>query len=246
MSKSTINFPDPRTHRFRPHTFITEDEFYCFTEVVHFGGKLTVENLRAAYRKGIFPWAVGNCPTPWYCPEKRAILKFENLHVPRSLRVARRKENLTFTIDRAFRRVIENCATVGRKTYDDDDLNKGNPIIDYSTWITDEFIEAFTALHQSGDAHSVEAWDADGQLVGGLYGVDAGGVFCGESMFHFRSNASKLAFLYLVDHLKARGSTWLDTQLMTPHFKMLGASEIPRTEFLDKLEKTLAQNLQLF
>ena len=111
------------------------------------------------------------------------------------------------------------------------------------TWITDEFISVFSELHKAGMAHSVETWDADGNLVGGLYGVDAGGVFCGESMFHIAPNTSKLALLFLIDHLRSRGSTWLDTQVMTPHMKALGAKEIDRVEFLDKLKET--QNLEL-
>ena len=111
------------------------------------------------------------------------------------------------------------------------------------TWITDEFISVFSELHKARMAHSVETWDADGNLVGGLYGVDAGGVFCGESMFHIAPNTSKLALLFLIDHLRSRGSTWLDTQVMTPHMKTLGAKEIDRVEFLDKLKET--QNLEL-
>jgi len=100
-------------------------------------------------------------------------------------------------------------------------------------------------LHAEGDAHSVEVWDGV-DLVGGLYGVDAGGVFCGESMFFKKPNASKLALLHLVDHLRSRGSTWLDVQVMTPHFKVLGTKEIRREEFLDKLEETQGKNLKLF
>lgn len=241
-----IDFPDPRTFDFEPQAYITDDEFYYFTEVIHFGGELSIENLRRAYRIGVFPWAVGSAPTPWYCPEQRAVIEFADLHIPRSLRKAREKSELTLTIDRAFPDVIENCASVGRKRYEATGDEQQNPVIEFSTWITDEFIAAFTALHRAGSAHSVEAWDADGKLVGGLYGVDAGGVFCGESMFHHRSNASKICFLHLVEHLEARGATWLDVQMMTPHFELLGAREITRREFLDKLAETLASNLKLF
>ncbi|MEP6925402.1 MAG: leucyl/phenylalanyl-tRNA--protein transferase [Pyrinomonadaceae bacterium] len=239
-----IDFPDPRTYDFFPQAYITDDEFYYFTEVIAFGGALSVENLRRAYRIGVFPWAVGSTPTPWYCPEKRAILEFENLYIPRSLRKAQKKSDLIFTIDAAFSDVIENCARIGRKRPDETD--GGKSIVEFSTWITDEFIHAFIALHESGSAHSVEAWDTTGNLVGGLYGVDAGGAFCGESMFHHSPNASKLCFLHLVEHLSAGGAKWLDIQMMTPHFELLGAHEITRLEFLDKLEKTLAQRLKLF
>lgn len=248
---AAINFPDPRTFRFEPHVYAENDEFYYFTEVLHFGGELTVENLRRAYSLGAFPWAVGGCPTPWYCPEQRAIIEFAELHVPRSLRIARRKTDFVCTIDRAFERVIKSCASIGRKARADALESRGDaeieaPELDYGTWITPEFIEAFINLHRAGGAHSVEVWDARGELVGGLYGVDAGGVFCGESMFHLRSNASKFAFLHLVEHLAVRGAMWLDVQMMTPHFAALGAKEIARQEFLGKLEKTFQLHLQLF
>jgi len=172
-------------------------------------------------------------PLPWYCPEKRAILEFAELHVPSSLERARRKNLFTFTIDKDFKSVIKNCSGVERAG------EKG-------TWITDEFIEAYTELHRAGTAHSVEAWDLEGNLVGGVYGVDAGGVFCGESMFHKVSNASKLALLFLIDHLQKNNATWLDVQVMTPHIKVLGAREIRRREFLRKLKETQGLELKLF
>ena len=244
-----IDFPDPRTFEFEPQVYAANDEFYYFTEVLHFGGELTVENLRRAYSLGAFPWAVGSCPTPWYCPEQRAIIEFSELHIPRSLRIARRKTDFVCTIDRAFEQVINNCARIGRKRRADALEFVGEAAeteLDYGTWITPEFVEAFINLHRAGSAHSVEVWNQSGELVGGLYGVDAGGVFCGESMFHLRSNASKFAFLHLVEHLQKRGATWLDVQMITPHFEVLGAKEIARQQFLDKLEKTLRLDLQLF
>ncbi|MBK8304996.1 MAG: hypothetical protein IPK98_17025 [Chloracidobacterium sp.] len=112
--------------------------------------------------------------------------------------------------------------------------------------MTPEFEQVFTQLHKDGMAHSIEAWDAGGNLVGGLYGIDAGGVFCGESMFYKAPNASKLSLLFLIDHLKSRGSTWLDTQVMTLHLNALGAKEIDRGEFLDKLKATQNLGLTLF
>lgn len=197
------------------------------------GGELTVENLRAAYRQGIFPWTVDGLPLPWFCPEKRAILEFANLHIGRSLRKEQKRNLFTFTVDHAFAEVMTICAQIKR--------GDGN-----GTWITDDFIEIYSELHRAGEAHSVEVWDADGKLVGGLYGVDAGGVFCGESMFHREPNASKLALLFLIEHLARRGATWLDVQVQTPHLTALGAKEISRGAFLEKLEKTLAQSLKLF
>ena len=227
-----INFPNPRYHEFTEWVLFG-DYYYNARDIIGFGGDLTVENLRNAYRRGIFPWHVDGLPLPWYCPEERAILEFERLHLPRSLRREWQKTAFTFTIDRDFEAVIEACARAKRSD-------------GYGTWITPDFIRAYCEFHASGDAHSVEVWDEQGALVGGLYGVDSGGVFCGESMFHLRSNASKFALLHLVEHLRARGATWLDIQVMTPHFEVLGAEDVPRRAFLDKLEETQKLALKLF
>lgn len=229
---SQIIFPDPRTHEF-PEWVLFGEYYYHARDILAFGGELTTENLRAAYRRGIFPWHIDGVPLPWFCPEFRAVLEFSELHVPKSLRREQNKAHFTFTIDRDFRGVIESCSKARRSD-------------GYGTWITPEFIRAYTEFHRAGDAHSVEVWDAGGELVGGLYGVDAGGVFCGESMFHVAPNASKLALLHLVEHLKERGATWIDIQVMTPHFKVLGAKEIERDLFLDKLEEAQRRNLKLF
>jgi leucyl/phenylalanyl-tRNA--protein transferase len=228
---SKINFPDPRRHEFSEWVLFG-DYYYNARDIIGFGGDLTIENLRDAYRRGIFPWHVDGLPLPWYCPEMRAILEFDRLHLPKSLRKEWAKTGLSFTIDNNFEAVIKNCARAKR--------NDG-----YGTWITPEFIRAYCDFHAAGDAHSVEVWD-ENILVGGLYGVDAGGVFCGESMFHLRSNASKFALLHLIEHLKSRGATWLDIQVMTPHFEVLGAEEMEREDFLDKLEETQNLGLKLF
>ena len=209
------------------------DFYYNARDIIEFGGDMTVENLSKAYRNGIFPWHIDGLPLPWFCPARRAILEFSELHIPRTLRKEYRKTDFTFTIDKDFRNVVENCAKA-KRTHES------------GTWITKNFVEAYTKFHHAGEAHSVEVWDSFGNLVGGLYGVDAGGVFCGESMFFKRSNASKFALLFLIEHLKKRGATWLDTQVMTPHVEVLGAKEINRREFLDKLEETQSKNLNLF
>jgi leucyl/phenylalanyl-tRNA--protein transferase len=169
---------------------------------------------------------------PWFSPPDRAIIEFSELHIPKSLRKFQKKNPFTFTIDKAFEEVMANCAAVSRSG------QRG-------TWITQDIFDSYTDLHHIGFAHSVEVWEGE-ELVGGLYGVDVGGVFCGESMFHLRSNASKLAFLHLVEHLSRRGATWLDTQVMTPHFEAFGAKEIPRNDFLAKLEHTLEVSSKLF
>ncbi len=228
----SIEFPNPRTHQYsdwvRVGTF-----FYDAHDILSFGGELTVKNLRTAYRSGIFPWHIDGLPLPWFCPEYRAILGFSELHIPKSLRKEYAKTEFTFTIDKDFEAVIKNCSKTKRSD-------------SYGTWITPDFIRAYCEFQAAGDAHSVEVWDSFGELVGGLYGIDAGGVFCGESMFFTRSNASKFALLFLIEHLKSHGATWLDIQVMTPHFKILGAREIDRARFLDKLEETQSLNLKLF
>ena len=225
-------FPDPRTYRYPEWVRIGEYLFRSY-DVVSFGTPLTAENVREAYLKGIFPWFTEGIPLPWHCPEERAILDFADLKVPRSLEKERRKERFTFTIDGDFRAVIKACSRAYRPGQ-------------YGTWITPEFEDVYSQLHSEGMAHSVEAWNSGGELVGGLYGIDAGGVFCGESMFYKEPNASKLALLFLIGHLASRGSAWLDAQVMTPHMEALGAREIPRPDFLEKLDITQRLKLRLF
>jgi len=225
-------FPDPQNHDF-PEWLLVGEYFYYAKDVVSFGTQLTAETVAEAYRKGIFPWYTKGVPLPWHCPQQRAVLDFGRLHIPRSLRKERQKGPYLFTIDNDFRSVIKACAAVKRP-------DQGG------TWITAKFIDVYCELHETGMAHSVEAWDSDGKLVGGLYGVDAGGVFCGESMFHIAPNASKLALLFLIDHMEGRGATWLDAQVMTPHLEALGAIDISRGDFLDRLKETQSRNLSLF
>ena len=227
-----IDFPNPRRHEFTEWASFGE-YFYNTRDIIGFGGEMTVENLRNAYRRGIFPWAIEGLPLPWFCPEHRAVLEFSDLHIPKSLKRVWKKNEYTFTIDKSFRRVVESCSRVKRAR-------------ESGTWITADFIESYTKFHRAGDAHSVEVWDSSDELVGGLYGVDTGGVFCGESMFFIKPNASKLALLFLVEHLKNRGATWLDVQVMTPHFESFGAKEISREAFLNKLEDAQSENLKLF
>ena len=201
--------------------------------VVGVGDDLSVEALRDAYQQGIFPWPIPGYPLLWFCPPRRAVLDFDRLHVPTRLARLRRRTALTFTLDRAFDGVIDACRRSPRPRQE-------------GTWITPPMLHAYCALHRAGDAHSVEAWDESGTLVGGLYGVAVGGVFSGESMFHLAPNASKLALLFLMEHLQARGLGWIDIQVMTPHMAVLGAHEIPRDEFLDRLEVEHARGLRLF
>jgi leucyl/phenylalanyl-tRNA--protein transferase len=231
MSPST--FPDPRNYDF-PEWVLHGEYFYKADDIVSIGEPLTVKNVKEAYPKGIFPWHIDRMPLPWFCPKKRAIIEFSDLHIGRSLAKERRKGQFTFSIDRDFDAVIQACAESNR------DGQRGG------TWITRDFIRVYSELHREGVVHSVEAWDAEGNLAGGLYGVDAGGVFCGESMFFRQPNASKLALLFLIDHLASRGSTWLDAQVMTDHMKALGAKEIERDEFLRDLANEQSRDLKLF
>lgn len=225
-------FPEPLTYRY-PEWVQIGEYFLRSHDVVAFGTPLTPANVVEAYEKGIFPWYTDGIPLPWHCPERRAILEFHRLKIPRSLEKERRKVHLTFTIDKAFDAVILECSRAYRPGQ-------------FGTWITPEFREVYTQLNDEGVAHSVEAWGPDGDLVGGLYGIDAGGVFCGESMFYKMPNASKLSLLFLIDRLSERGSTWLDAQVMTPHMKALGAREISRRNFLTLLRYAQSQNLILF
>lgn len=202
-------------------------------EVVGVGDDLRPEVLLWAYSQGIFPWPITGYPLLWFCPPQRAVLDFDALHIPHSLARARRRSRLTFTLDTAFPLVIAACRTSPRPGQD-------------GTWITPAMVEAYTTLHELGHAHSVEAWDENGALVGGLYGVAVEGVFSGESMFHRAPNASKLALLFLIDHLRSRGLDWMDIQTLTPHMQALGATLLPRDVFLDRVATTQTRHLVLF
>ena len=186
--------------------------------LVAIGGDLSVPRLLLAYRSGIFPWTVD--PITWWSPEPRAIFELDGFHVSRSLARIIQKGVFSITVDRAFGRVMQGCAAPapGRR----------------STWISPEFIDAYTQLHQQGHAHSLECWQGR-RLVGGIYGVTIGGLFAGESMFHRVNNASKVALHHLVRHLRERGFALFDIQMVTPATQPLGAIEIPRHEYLQRL-----------
>lgn len=200
--------------------------------IVAMGGPLTTTNLLRAYCKGIFPWPIRDDIVPWCCPEERGILEFDDLHIPRRLARTKRQSTFHFTIDRAFPQVITHCATIRRNH-------------ESGTWITRQMIRAYCELHRLGRAHSVEVW-AGAELAGGVYGVEACGSFSGESMFSLQPNASKLALLFLVEHLKQRGLDWIDIQMVSPHLEALGAKTVSRADFLEKLAATQKRKLVLF
>lgn len=188
-----------------------------------FGGDLKPERLLRAYREGIFPWFEEGQPYLWWSPDPRLVLFPNNLRISKSMRKVIRDQKFDIKFDHDFKKVIQNCAVTGRKEQD-------------GTWITNEMIEAYTSLHALGYAHSVEAYEG-AELVGGLYGIAIGKVFFGESMFHHRSNASKVAFIELCRFLLENDFQLIDAQQDTSHLRSFGALTIRREMFLDYLEK---------
>jgi leucyl/phenylalanyl-tRNA--protein transferase len=178
---------------------------------------LTPRRLLDAYRQGIFPWYGGDQPVLWWSPDPRMVLFIEDFRIARSLRKRLKQQTVEIRVDTAFRSVIEACARVHRPGQ-------------AGTWITPAIIDAYTALHEAGNAHSVETW-SNGRLIGGLYGVAIGRMFFGESMFADEPDASKIALVHLVEVLRARGFPLIDCQQETAHLASFGARPIPRTTF---------------
>lgn len=190
--------------------------------ILAYGGDLTPSRLMLAYRSGIFPWYSKHDPILWWSPDPRFILELDEFKLRRSLK--KRLKQFEYRFDSAFEEVMRECAVIPRPGQQ-------------GSWILSEVIEAYTQLHHMGYAHSVEAYQ-EGKLVGGLYGVAVGGVFCGESMFAKVSDASKAAFAVLIEHLKAWGFDFVDAQVPTEHLKSLGAKEVARDYFLERLEQS--------
>ena len=194
------------------------------------GGHLDPEWLLDAYSHGIFPWPFGDDRNPmaWWSPDPRGILELDGMHISRRLGRTLRQGRFEVSCDRAFCRVMAACATgPGRLG---------------GTWITPRMLEAYTQLHQMGFAHSVEVW-LEGRLVGGTYGVAIRGLFAAESKFYRQRDASKVALAYLVKHLQRRGYTLLDLQMVTSHTERLGAIEISREEYFERLAEALEQEV---
>ena len=189
------------------------------------GGDLSPERLLLAYQMGIFPWYSQDEPIMWWSPDPRLVLYPAELRITKSLQKTLKKGLFKLTMDQAFEAVINACA-------------QSRTGADEGTWIVDEIITAYCSLHEAGLAHSVEAWQDD-KLVGGLYGVSLGRCFYGESMFTHISNASKVAFVALVEHLRALEFDLIDCQITTAHLIRFGAREISRARFLDELKKAL-------
>ena len=189
------------------------------------GGDLSPERLMLAYKSGIFPWFDSDEPILWWSPPQRMVLFPDELVISKSMRSILRKEVFKVTFNKDFRAVISNCSKISRNGQQ-------------GTWISEEMIEAYVKLHELGYAKSVEVWQ-NNELVGGLYGIDLGTVFCGESMFSKVSNASKVAFITLVEKLKIRKYKLIDCQVHNDHLESLGAREIPRAEFINILNSEL-------
>ena len=186
--------------------------------IVAVGGDLLPERVMLAYRKGIFPWFESDDFLLWWSPDPRMVLFPDRLKISKSMRTVLRKKQFEVTFNKAFDQVVEACAKVKRFGQN-------------GTWITPGLMEVYSSLHTQGHAHSVEVWE-EGSLVGGLYGIDLGTVFCGESMFSKSSNASKVALIFLVKELKKNKYELIDCQVPTQHLASMGAEPISRTEFL--------------
>lgn len=192
--------------------------------ILAFGGDLSPERLLLAYQSGIFPWFEADEPILWWSPNPRMVLFLDELKVSKSMRNIFKRAIFQVTFNQDFRAVISNCQNVKREGQN-------------GTWITNEMIEAYCKLHELGIAKSVEVWKDD-KLVGGLYGIDLGHVFCGESMFSLVSNASKVAFISLVNQLKSENYQILDCQVYNEHLESLGCREINRGDFIKIIKRT--------
>lgn len=204
-----------------PSKFELPDPRLADGDVVAVGADLEPGTLLQAYRKGMFPMNLPDGHLGWWSPVDRAVLPLNGLHISRSLRQSTRRFQVS--VDADFEGVIRGCADRGR----------GDP------WITPEFVDAYIQLHRLGWAHSVEVWDHESRLVGGLYGVSIGGLFAGESMFHDARDASKVALVHLVVVMSQGEGRLLDVQWQTPHLESLGAVVIGRDEYLTRLEHAL-------
>lgn len=208
--------------QFPPAHFANEDGLLCV------GGDLCVKRLLLAYKNGIFPWFVKGEPILWWSPDPRLVLFPDNINISKSLKKKIKKKQYNVTIDNAFEKTILSCAKPRKK-----EENVGS-------WLGEQMIKAYIKLFEQGYAHSVETW-YENELVGGLYGVCLGGIFFGESMFSFKSDASKIALVSLTNQLKKNNFDLIDCQLATNHLFSMGAKMITRQSFLDKIKKSTSR-----
>ena len=200
------------------------------------GGELNTHSIIDAYKKGVFPWPFHeNFPLFWFSPDPRGVIFTDNFHISKSLNKILRQKKFTITINQQFEPVIRHCQKVPRKGQE-------------NTWITESMIQACIQLHHQKHAYSIEV-SHEGELVGGLYGINIGHFFSGESMFFLKTDASKVALITLLKIIKKIGCPFLDTQMVTPVTKSIGAHEIPRKHFIEEIKKLISQesvNLQDF
>ncbi|PPK62454.1 leucyl/phenylalanyl-tRNA--protein transferase [Malaciobacter marinus] len=211
LTDDIYTFPNPR--------------LACNEGILAYGGDLSAKRLISAYANGIFPWYNEDEPILWWSPNPRLIMELDEFKVSKSLAKTIKKEKFEVKFDENFTQVMIECKNIFRPTQD-------------GTWLQDELIQAYTHLHEIGYAHSFESY-YEGELVGGGYGLVIGDMFCGESMFAKKSDASKVALYHLVQRLKQKGFSLLDCQTPTEHLQSLGAKCISRDEFLDKLAKSI-------
>ncbi|MFK8256732.1 leucyl/phenylalanyl-tRNA--protein transferase [Erwinia sp. AnSW2-5] len=203
LSRESLNFPPPEMALREPNGLLA------------MGGDLSPQRLLNAYHRGIFPWFSPGDPILWWSPDPRAVLLPEHFHLSRSMKRFHQKSPYQVTLNQQFQQVIEGCAS---------DRNEG-------TWITHEVKRAWQKLHELGHAQSIEVWRGE-ELVGGMYGLELGQIFCGESMFSRSENASKTALLVFSDYFQQQGGKLIDCQVLNPHTLSLGAQEIPRVTYL--------------
>lgn len=205
--------------------------------IVAVGGDLAPETLISAYAQGLFPWFNKDEPIAWWCPEPRCVIAPTDFTPSKSLRRQAKRERWQLTLNQAFNEVIHACS-LPRSAESDRQLESEH------TWIHNEMIAAYTKLHTYGFAHSIEVWNEKGQLIGGLYGLKIAGIYFGESMFHRASNASKLAFWGLMRLCEQSQVELVDCQLPNEHLISLGATTLPRVQFLSNLESLIGRDLE--
>lgn len=210
LNQINMTFPDPEQALVDPNGLLAV------------GGDLHPQRLLTAYYNGIFPWFNQEDPILWWSPDPRAIFELEDIHISRSLRKTIKRQQFYVTINQDFEHVISQCAAPRAKQA--------------GTWITQDIINAYCQLHTLGRAHSIEVRNkSDNQVVGGLYGVNVGQIFCGESMFHIQPDTSKIAFVALANHLKKYHYKFIDAQIDNPYLQSLGSKQLTRKEFLGRL-----------
>lgn len=214
LSRESLNFPPPEMALREPNGLLA------------MGGDLSPQRLLNAYHRGIFPWFSPGDPILWWSPDPRAILLPEHFHLSRSMKRFHQKSPYQVTLNQQFQQVIEGCAS---------DRNEG-------TWITHEVKRAWQKLHELGHAQSIEVWRGE-ELVGGMYGLELGQIFCGESMFSRSENASKTALLVFSEFFQQQGGKLIDCQVLNPHTLSLGAQEIPRAAYLQYVHSLAHQPL---